>query len=54
MVGGLRCIYGVVSMKVNKDIIVKHGVMKIEVNNEIIEYTKITGYDMNPRVKDSC
>ena len=33
-------------MKVNKDIIVKHGVMKREVNNEI----KKIGYDMNPIV----
>ena len=47
VVGGLRCISGVVSMKVSKDIIVKHGVMKREVNNEII---KITGYGMNPIV----
>ena len=50
VVGGLRCISGVISINVSKDIIVKHGVMKIEVNNEIIVYTKITGYDMNPRV----
>ena len=43
----MRCISGVISMKVSKEIKVKHGVMKREVNNEI---TKITGYDLNPRV----
>ena len=51
VLGGLGCMSGVKSTKGSTNIIVKNGVMKIEVKNEIVEDTKVTGYDMNPLFK---
>ena len=51
VLGGLGCMSGEISTKGSTNIIVDNGVMKIEVKNEIVEDTKVTGYDMNPLFK---
>ena len=51
VLGGLGCMSGIISTKGSTNIIVENGVMKIEVNNEIVEVTKVISYDMNPLFK---
>ena len=51
VLGGLGYMSGVISTKGITDIIVKYGVIKIEVQNEIVQDTKITGYDIHPLFK---
>ena len=51
VLGGLGCMSGEISTKGSTNIIVEHGVLKIEVKNEIVEDTKVTGYDINPLFK---